>query len=279
MYIWAIHEPYAAEAIAKLHALQFKAAEVDDAARAGLPVMKIGKTAMVRTSGAIIKNAGWLQRYGYAGVRETQSALKAAERDSDVESIVWVMDTPGGSVDGLQELADTVKSVASVKPVIVQVDGLLASAGYYVAANATKIYAAHDNLIGSIGVRTYMIDSSKAYEESGYRVIPIDTGEFKSAGLPGTVVTEAHIAETQRIVDGLFDSFVSVVATGRGMSTANVRAVGDGRVFFAQESVGLGLIDGVQTLEKTVGDLNKNSSNLMGRSTRTARAKLAGILV
>jgi len=229
------------------------AGPVDEASRDGLPIQKLNNVAIIKTSGPMIKNAGWLTRYGLAGTRETQAALLSAAADDDIEQIAWVMDTPGGSVDGLEELANVVAQVNAQKPITVQVDGLLASAGYYVASQAGAIYASPGDLIGSIGTRTALYDFSKLYEEAGVKAIPVDTGEHKSAGLPGTKITDAQIAEFQRIVDGYFEMFLSAVERGRGMSRKELLKVADGRVFFPEESKEYGLIDGVQTLTQTLG--------------------------
>jgi signal peptide peptidase SppA len=272
--IWNIHQNYFQSSI-ELILNSIKAGPVEDADREGLPINKYGSTAVISTVGPMIKRAGWMARYGIAGTRDAQEALIAAANDEEIESIVWVMDTPGGSVEGLNELAQTVKRVNAIKPITVQVDGLLASAGYYVAANASAIYAARDDLIGSIGVRTVMIDSSKYYEEMGVKVIPVDTGPHKSAGLDGTPVTDQQIAATQEIIDGLYKSFLNEVQEGRGISGKDLETVADGRVFLSDKALTLGLIDGIQTLSETIGAIQTNVRP--GRSTRAARVKLAAL--
>lgn len=276
---WCLHLGVAQAALKEIETAahkvkDIKAGQADDAERAGLPIRKHGNVALVSTVGPMIKEAGFMSMFGIAGTRETQHALQAAAFDDDVDAIVWVMDTPGGSVEGLYELAQTVKDVNAIKPITVQVDGLLASAGYYVASYASAIYAAHDDLIGSIGTRTFLVDSSKAAEMAGFKVIPVDTGEHKSAGLPGTPVTESQIDATQQIVDGLFASFRDVVMSGRNMTSEQFDAVSDGRIFLSDAALRNGLIDGEQTLASTMQQV-MSSVAPQGRSTRYARARLA----
>ena len=272
--IWLLHD--AQKNLALLSKLQCKAIDagvVDDAQRSGLQVERSGSTAIVRTVGPMLKRAGWMQGYGVAGTRETQAALIAAHADDDIDNILWLMDTPGGNTDGLFELAQIVRQINSEKPITVQVDGLLASAGYYVAAGASKIYAAPDNLIGSIGVRTLMVDTSKYYSDLGVKVIPIDTGEHKSAGLEGTEITDAQISETQKIVDGLFESFLTTVEAGRPISRQSLEDIADGRVFLSSEALRLGLIDGIQTVGGAMSMISSQKKS--GRSTRAARASIS----
>ena len=270
--VWAIEQNFATQLSAML-AKAISAGPVEEAQNYNAPIEKQGSVAVIKTKGTILKYAGYLSRYGYAGTRDVQNAFIAAEQDDDIKTILWVLDTPGGSVDGLQELNAVVK--ATSKPVIAQVDGMLASAGYYLASAADKIYAAPDNLVGSIGVRTYMMDSSEYYKDMGVKIIPVDTGEFKSAGLQGTEITDAQVADVQRIVDGYFEQFLQVIEAGRGMDRKSVDAVADGRVFFAAEAMQKGLIDGVQTLTETTKQLQTNTQ--AGYSTRAARARLSAL--
>lgn len=268
--VWALH-PDHVSFVGNLIARAIAAGPVDDAERTGHPIEKNGNTAVIRMNGPIIKYAGYLTRYGFSGTRDVQMAFEAAEADEDIKTIFFVLDTPGGSVDGLKELADVIANVK--KPVIAQVDGMLASAGYFIASQADKIFASEDNLIGSIGTRTVIYDMSKYYEENGIKAITVDTGKYKSIGVPGKEVTEEHIADVQRIVDGYQEFFINAIMRGRRMDKKSVEAVADGRVFFANEALSLGLIDGVQTLKETYSQMVEITSS--NRSTRRAIATLA----
>ena len=248
----------------------YKSGPVEDAQRSGLPTQKYNNAAIIQVKGPIVKEAGWLAYFGFAGSRETQEALEAAASDEEIENIVMVMDTPGGSVDGLAELGDAVHRINQIKPITVHVDGMLASAGYYIAAGATNIYANRMDLIGSIGTRIMLYDYSEYFNELGIKAIPIDTGEHKSAGAEGTEITEAQQAEFQRIVDGYFDDFISVI--NRGRTIPDLDSLADGRVFFAADAVKNGLIDGIKSLDETLKQTQPAT-----HSTRQARARLKNL--
>ena len=147
---------------------------------------------------------------------------------------------------------------------------MLASAGYYIAAGATNIYANRMDLIGSIGTRIMLYDYSEYFNELGIKAIPIDTGEHKSAGAEGTEITEAQQAEFQRIVDGYFDDFISVI--NRGRTIPDLDSLADGRVFFAADAVKNGLIDGIKSLDETLKQTQPAT-----HSTRQARARLKNL--
>lgn len=271
--IWMIYGP-ALEQIRQLAArMQPPAAgPAEDAGRDGLPVQVVDNVAVIPLMGPMVKYGSWIARdLGMTSTTAVRAALQAAVADQGVDTILLHMDTPGGTVAGLPELGDAIAAANKLKPVVVQVDDMAASAGYYAAAQASAIYAGRLGMVGSIGVRMMLYDYSQEFEQMGIEAIPIDTGEFKSAGAVGTKITDAQRADFQRIVDGYFADFKATVRKGRGMTEKQFSAVADGRMFFAGEAMELGLIDGVQTLEQTLAKLSKPRR---GRRTAAARARL-----
>lgn len=238
-----------------------------DAERNGLPIEVSNGVALVSLVGTMVRRAGpYASFFGLTGTQNVKNAIASALIDDDVTHIVLRIDSPGGSVAGLDEIGDLIN--AATKPVIAQVEGMAASAAYYVASQADRILVARNDLVGSIGIRMMLYDYSKMFDQQGIKAIPIDTGEFKSAGAIGTVITEAQQADFQRITDFYFADFVAVVARGRGITAEQVREVGDGRMFTPGEALASGLIDGISTLQETLNNLRH-----IGQSASIARAK------
>jgi signal peptide peptidase SppA len=256
------------------------AGPAQDGERTGLPLRVHGKVAVVSTIGPMLKNPPYWASDYVASTSATRRAILSAGADADIETIVWRTDTPGGSVDGIAELADAVEQVAKIKPIIVQVDGMTASAGLYATAHANEIRAGRMDMIGSIGTRMMLYDWSKAFEEAGIRAIPIDTGEFKSAGALGTEITDAQIGDFQRIVNDYQADFKTTLMAGRGLNDKQFTAVNDGRVWLTSDALKLGLVDKVATLDQTLAELTGAGSNRVGgnrvggRSTSSAHARL-----
>lgn len=254
-----------------------QAGPADDAERAGLPIRVVDGAAVIAMRGPMVKRESWMTRYfGMSSTTAARVALAAAVADPKVETIVLAMDTPGGTVDGLAELADAVLAARQVKTVIAQVDGMTCSAGYYVASQASRIVAGRADLIGSIGVRMMLYDFSQAFEQDGIEAIPIDTGPFKSAGAMGTKITDEQRADFQRVVDAFFADFLGAIERGRpGLSGKRLQEVADGRVFTASEALNLGLIDGIQPIDTTLSALSAESAAARQRRLTTARARTA----
>ena len=275
--VWSIHPPLVQQVFSLLHQYQSHMASIgagpaEEAERDGWPITVIDGVAIIPIMGPLIRRAGPIaQFFGIAGTDQIRVAVQAAAGDENVSKILLRIDSPGGSVSGIEELGDAVTAAAQLKPVIAQVEGTAASAAYWVASAATEIYMGPGDLVGSIGARMAMYDYSAMYEEAGVKALPIDSGKFKSAGMPGTEITEEQQVDFQRVIDFYYQGFVKAVADGRNLSESDVREVGDGRMFTAPEALSAGLVDGVATFDKTLAGMKQAPK---GRSTQAARAKL-----
>lgn len=232
----------------------------------------VGDVAIIPLQGPMLKFAGILERYGFTSSRRVQWAIERAAADPKVEKILLWIDSPGGSVDGLAELGDAVRQAAKVKEVIAQVDGMAASAAYYAAAQATRILMGRTDMVGSIGTRLMLYDFSAAFEKAGIKAIPIDTGKYKSAGAPGTAITEDQRADFQRVVDTYFADFRGVVSRGRKLPSFALDEIADGRVFIGREAIIRRLADGIATMDQTLAHLRRNSPEARRRRNAVALA-------
>ena len=240
-----------------------------DAERDALPVQVAGTTALVDLKGLMIRSAPpWASFFGITGTDQVRQAIEAADADPDIEQIVMRVDSPGGSVAGLAELSDAIKS--TTKPIVAHVEGIAASAALWVVSQADRITVGRMDLVGSIGVRVLLFDLSKAFKEAGIEAVVIDTGEFKSAGVEGTEITENQRADFRRIVDFFFDDFVGAVAEGRGLTEKQVRTIADGRMFTPAEAIASGLIDGISSIDEVMAAFHVKPL----RKTSASRARL-----
>ena len=246
---------------------------------AALPAPRVarkGGMAHIPIRGVMVKRMSILGAlFGETSTVAIGEAFQAAFKDPTVQSILLHIDSPGGVTDGLAELGDMVFQArqAGGTKIVAQVDGMAASAAYYVASQAHEIYANRLDLVGSIGTRAEVIDTSKALEAAGVEVLSIDSGPLKSMGVDGVPVTDEHKAEIQRIVDTLYADFLNTVQRGRGMSALKLTPLADGGLFFAPEAKANGLIDGIRTVSETVLALTtrRQSGNRQRQSTALDR--------
>jgi signal peptide peptidase SppA len=186
--------------------------------------------------------------------------LAEAANNPDIGAIVINVDSPGGVVDLIPEIADEVAAAAKQKPVVAVANTLIASAAYWIASQATEIVVTPSGEVGSIGVFTEHRDISGALELMGIKPTLISAGKYKIETNPYSPLSEEARTALQQGVDDFYSMFVKAVATGRQASVADVRnGYGEGRVLTAKRAVDAGLADRVDTLENVVSGLQRRS--------------------
>lgn len=211
--------------------------------------------AIIPMSGVIGKKMNMMtQISGGASTQLIERDIKAALNDSSVNSILLHIDSPGGTVDGTQNLADVVKMAGTHKPVVAFADGVMASAAYWIGSAATEIVASSNTTqVGSIGVVTSHTDTSKAQENAGIKTTEISAGKYKRIASQNAPLSKEGAAMLQDQVDQLYTIFVDAVAENRGTDVETVlEDMADGRVFLAKQAKKRGMIDHVANLETTI---------------------------
>lgn len=184
-------------------------------------------------------------------------ALRAASADPEVSAVLLHIDSPGGTVAGTGDLADDVTALSDGGvPVYAYIEDLGASAAYWVASQAQKVFANPTAQVGSIGVYAVLEDTTGAQEAAGIKFTTVSTGKFKGLGADGRV-TETLVADVQEEIDAYNAHFMAAVQKGRGMSKDQVAAVADGRVFIADKAQSLGLIDEVASFDAAMTAISK----------------------
>lgn len=220
---------------------------------------------------AVIELCGVLSKYGSSMSQSsstvaTRRQLRLAANDAAVRAILLLIDSPGGTSAGTQDLADEILAAREKKTVWAYCEDLCASAAYWVASQCEKIFANRSAMVGAIGTYAVVQDQSKAAERLGVQVHVIRAGAFKGAGEPGSEITEEHLADWQRIVDETNEFFVRGVASGRNLDIEKTRELADGRVHIGSSAMALGLLDGVQTLDETVLQIISSSNPKKGKA-------------
>lgn len=212
--------------------------------------------AIIDVAGPLTKAKTLYQHvFGGCTMPELAEQVRRAAADNAASAIVLRIDSPGGTVAGVSDLADAVFEARKFKRIVAYISDMAASCAYYVASQADEIYSDRDAIVGGIGVYLVVPDYSRMMDDVGIKVHVIKAGENKGAGVPGAPVTDEHLAEFQREVNELNETFVDAVARGRAWSVADVEKLNDGRVHVGRHALSLGLVDGIATFEETIARL------------------------
>ncbi|MDD5336849.1 MAG: signal peptide peptidase SppA, partial [Candidatus ainarchaeum sp.] len=166
--------------------------------------------------------------------------------------VLFVVDSPGGSVVGSQEIYRAVKNLS--KPKVAYFRETAASGAYYLSTGADYIISEPSALTGSIGVIMTLADLSGLFEKIGYNMTDIISGESKDMGSPGRPLTAKERTILQTLVDEIFQDFKSAVISNRGsrLNMAKFNEILDGRVVSGKQAREIGLVDAVGSKQDAI---------------------------
>ena len=216
---------------------------------------------------------------GSTSTQKFTSALRQVLADDTVAQILIDIDSPGGSVYGVSELAAEIMKARTQKPVVAVANSLAASAAYWIGCAAGEFYVTPGGEVGSIGVWQAHFDYSKALEGDGVKPTLISAGKFKVEGNPYVPLDLEALSFMQSRVDDYYNAFAKAVAKGRGLTVNDVReGMGEGRVLGADAALAAKMVDGVATFDEVLAKIQKTarSAQPVGASRlKQARAALA----
>ena len=210
--------------------------------------------AIVYAQGEIGSGEGDVNEIGEGSMRRS---LQEARKDDDIKAIVLRINSPGGSALTSDLIWREIELTKRVKPVVVSMGNYAASGGYYIACNANTIFAEKNTITGSIGVFGTLPNFSVAANRYGINTEQVRTHENASNYSPFVPMDEKFKAITLEGVENIYATFIGHVAEGRKMTTAQVDAIGQGRVWTGSEAVKIGLVDKIGGLREAIAEAAK----------------------
>lgn len=208
-----------------------------------------GATAVITISGVIMEDDPcWCYWFRMTAPSAVSRLIKRAVADENIENIIFVFNSPGGCVVGVPELAAEIR--ACPKPKSAYVDGMCASAAYWLASQCSPIVSTRGAVVGSIGVYTILYETADLANAFGIKTHLISSGSLKAIGEFGTVFTEEQQDFMQGRINALFDMFRGDILAVRPSITDESM---NGGYWFGQEALDRHLIDGI-LLPASAGD-------------------------
>ncbi len=179
--------------------------------------------------------------------------LKQAREDQSVGAVLLRIDSPGGEVTASDILYQAVLKTRAVKPVVVSMDSVAASGGYYVACAGSYLFCHETSITGSIGVIMQSINYQNLLGKVGVEVLTFKSGAFKDLLNGARELTEAERKYVQGLIDQSYARFVGIVARERHLDEAALRSgVADGRIVSGQDALQERLVDELGGLEQAI---------------------------
>lgn len=207
-----------------------------------------GSIGIVSIMGPMIKYGDWCSW----GADELVGFAKEFEADENIIGQIWLMDSGGGSVSAIAPYLDFIKT--KTKPVVSLAD-MSASANYYVASSTDYIMAENNisSMFGSIGVMLEFADYKQYYEEKGIKLHSVyaDQSTHKNLAFQKALEGDYEPIRTE-LLNPLAVKFQEHIKSQRKHLDTNVEGILNGKMFFAEDALKYGLIDGIGNLEAAI---------------------------
>ncbi len=204
---------------------------------------------LVVASGAIMDG---VQPAGTIGGDSLSDLLADARRDDKIKAVVLRVDSPGGSAFAAEQIrAELLALKQAGKPVVISMGSYAASGGYWISADADKIFASPTTLTGSIGVFGMFATIDKALAQFGVHTDGVGTTDY--VGVGPTRALPDHVGQAiQLSVEDTYQRFIGLVGKGRGLSPQEAEKAAEGRVWTGEDAKALGLVDEFGNLDDAI---------------------------
>ncbi|SLN77739.1 S49 family peptidase [Roseisalinus antarcticus] len=216
------------------------------------PYPVVDGIAVIEISGVLIHRGSWIgQSSGQTSYEGIAAQIEAAARDPSVRGVALEIDSFGGEVAGVFDLADRIRAIRATKPVWAFVAEHAFSAGYALASQADRILLPRTGAVGSIGVVVMHADLSGQLDRNGVRVTLIHSGQHKVDGNPYAPLPEGVRDDIQREIDVLRFLFAETVAAGRGGRLSQEAALAtEAATYRGADAIASGLADELTDLAR-----------------------------
>lgn len=206
------------------------------------------KVAVLYADGEIVDGSG---KFQVAGDR-FMKLVEKLRKDKNVKAVVLRVNSPGGSVSASVKIRTALDSLMKEKPLVASFGDYAASGGYWISSGCQKIYADATTVTGSIGVFSLIPDFSKVTKKVGVNVESVGSNKHSDMMSLMRPFDAAELAYMQASVEDIYELFVNLVATSRGLSVERVDQIAQGRVWAAADALEVGLVDEIGTLQDAI---------------------------
>jgi len=198
---------------------------------------------------------------GDSMVDDMRAALQQARDDGRVKAIVLEIDSPGGEVTASDAIYSAVVKASARKPVVVYMESLAASGGYYVSCGGKFLMANETTITGSIGVIIQTLNYEQLFNKVGLASVVFKSGKFKDMLNGARPITPEERELVQNFIMKTYEKFLGIVAKERKLPADRLRdTIADGRILSGKEAfenkiiAGLGDLDDAFSKAKELGN-------------------------
>jgi len=175
-------------------------------------------------------------------------SINEAKENENIKAILLEVDSYGGSPVAAEEVMSALKNAE--KPTVALIREAGASAAYWAATGADRIFASANSDVGSIGVTFSYLDNVQSNLKEGFTYNQLSVGKYKDSGDPNKPLTQEERDLFMRDVQIVQDNFIKSVAENRNMDIEKVKGLADGSTMLGQMALDNGLIDQIGSFQE-----------------------------
>lgn len=236
----------------------------------GTNIAKTAVVAVMSISGPIYHRKSFISKiYGVVTCEDIEEQFNLLMSDERVKTVILDINSPGGTVFGIPELAEKIFNARNSKKIISIANAYAASAAYWLGSAASEFYSIPSGSVGSIGVYLMHSNLSEYYKKEGIEISFVKAGKKKTNGNPYEPLSEEARKDLQKEVDIIYTNFISAVAKHRNVTEDSVNeGFAEGGMALAKIALSENMIDGIINLDELIlREAKANSSSLKGQAS------------
>ncbi|HBJ76914.1 MAG TPA: signal peptide peptidase SppA [Porphyromonadaceae bacterium] len=183
--------------------------------------------------------------------------IQKVKEDKSICAVVLRINSPGGSAYGAEQMWHEIECLKREKPVVVSMGDCAASGGYYIACNASYIFAQPTTLTGSIGVFALVPNAGELAKKVGLSFEVVKTNEFANFPSLARGMSEKEKGLLQKSVNDIYSLFIHRCSEGRNMTEKEIELLAEGRVWTGSQACKSGLIDEIGGIDQAIEKASK----------------------
>ncbi len=212
-----------------------------------MSVLASAKEEYVKDKIAVIYAEGAISDSGTEGIvrEDMMKTIRKVADDDNIRAVVLRVNSPGGSAYASEQIWYELSEMKTGKPLVVSMGGYAASGGYYISCLGDSIFADENTITGSIGIFGLVPCVKELSDKVGVDFDCVQTHHLSSSST--SMIVEGLSPEERVLMQGMinrgYEQFVGRCAEGRGMTTDEIKAIAEGRVWSGKKAMEIGLVD------------------------------------
>ncbi|ERT09971.1 signal peptide peptidase SppA, 67K type [Lyngbya aestuarii BL J] len=207
------------------------------------------KIGIIYAEGSIVDGEGVGDQIGGDSLAKK---LRKLRMDNEVKAVVLRVNSPGGSATASEIIGREVELLQAQKPVIVSMGNFAASGGYWISMAASQILAEANTITGSIGVFGVLFNIQDIANENGVTWDVVKTGRYANINTVSRPKTPEELARIQKVVDAIYERFLTKVSESRDLPKSKVVEIAQGRVWSGVQAEKIGLVDQIGGIQDAI---------------------------